>query len=448
MRRTVSSLVAAALIVTACGGAASPTSNPTSSPDLGSPAPQGSSQASGAAFDWRRFDGQEIRIVATQNPWQAAFEPLVPEFEKLTGITVKFESLPEEQFRQRLQVELTARSTDIDGFMTGVLQDGARFAKAGWYEDLKPYPENSAITSPDYGFDKFGAGLIGGHTLDGALIGIPVLTDVEMLYYRKDMLKTAGVEVPTTTQEFEDALPKIETSAGVKAWGSRGKGAAAVTQMSTFLYNFGADWTNETGHAGFNNAEGIAAFDFYGRNLRNHGPAGVSASSWEELMPLFQQRQLAMWNDSSSFLGAVTDPNKSLDVGNIGFARMPAGPAGENNANFPWALAISSLSEKKEATWYFIQWATSAAIVERLQADGVAGARTDAPFPSTVPAEWVDVFRHDLAIARPKLPLVVPVPQVRDAIGAAIVASIGGSDVAAAVAEAAAGFDRAVDAAP
>ena len=448
MRRTLTSLVAAAaLIVTACGNAGTPA---TSSGASGSPVAPSAGQESGppTAFDWKQFEGTEIRIVATQNPWQAAFEPLVPEFEELTGITVNFESLPEEQFRQRVQVELTARSTDIDGFMSAVLQDGPRFTRAGWYEDLTPYPANTAITSPDYGFDNLGAGLIEGHTIDGTLIGIPVLTDVEMIYYRKDMLEAAGVAVPTTIEEFEAALPTIEASAGVKAWGSRGKGAAAVTQLSTFLYNFGADWTDDTGHAGFNNPEGIAAFDFYGRNLREHGPAGVAASSWEELMPLFQQRQLAMWNDSSSFLGSVTDPEDALDVENIGFARMPAGPAGEHNAFFPWALSMSSQSEKKDATWYFIQWATSAEIVEKLQAEGVAGARTDTAFPDSVPSEWVDVFQYDLEIARPKLPLVVPVPEVRDAIGAAIVASIGGEDVAAAVAEAATAFDRAVDAAP
>jgi multiple sugar transport system substrate-binding protein len=404
--------------------------------------------APASSFDWQRFAGQEITIVATQNPWQAALEPLIPEFQELTGMTVNFESLPEQQFRQRLQVELTAGSDDIDGFMTAVLQDGARFTRAGWYEDLAPYPQDPSITSPDYGFTNFGEGLISGHTIDGTLIGMPVLTDVEMLYYRKDLLEAAGVAVPTTLDEFQAALGSLDDpDSGVRAWGSRGKGAAAVTQMSTFLYNFGVDWTDETGHAGFNNPDGVAAFDFYGRNLREHGPVGVAAFSWEELMPLFQQRQLAFWNDSSSFLGQVTDPSASADVENIGFAQMPAGPGGNYNSFFPWALAISSLSQNKAQTWYFIQWATSADIVNRLQAAGVAGARTDTVFPETVPAEWVQVFQANLEIARPKLPVVVPVPEVRDAIGAAIVTSIQGGDVAAAVAQAAQEFDRAVDAA-
>lgn len=164
-------------------------------------------------------------------------------------------------------------------------------------------------------------------------------------------------------------------------------------------------------------------------------------------MPLFQQGQLVFWNDSSAFLGSVIDPEQSADVENIGFARMPVGPGGEYNSFFPWALSMSSLSEKKEATWYFIQWATSQDVVNRLQAEGVAGARTDTSFPDSVPAEWVEVFQYNLEIARPKLPLVVPVAEVRDAIGAAIVNVIGGSDAATEVEQAAQAFDRAVDAA-
>lgn len=52
--------------------------------------------------------------------WQKAIEPMIPEFEELTGIDVEVEQLPEEQSRQRVQVELTASSADLDVFMTSL----------------------------------------------------------------------------------------------------------------------------------------------------------------------------------------------------------------------------------------------------------------------------------------------------------------------------------------
>jgi multiple sugar transport system substrate-binding protein len=214
--------------------------------------------------------------------------------------------------------------------------------------------------------------------------------------------------------------------------------------MSTFLYNFGADWTDADGMAAFNTPEGLEAFEFYGDMLRQYGPPGAASNSWEELLPLFQQRQIAMWNDSSAFLGSIIDPDSAVDIDNIGYARMPVGPGGENNSFFPWALSMSSLSEKKVQAWYFIQWATSPDIVDALQAEGVFGARTSATFPADMPAEWIEVVRYDLEIARPKLPIVIPVAEVRDAIGEVIVTAIEGGDVAAALDRAESTFNQAV----
>lgn len=435
MKRTrlIGLLVVFVLLLAACGD------------DGGETTTSAAATTTAPGFDWRRFEGDSIRLVANQNPWFTAIEPLIPEFEELTGIDVKVESYPEEQFRQRVQVELTAMSSDIDVFMTALFQEGIMYHRAGWYEDLFPYTENASITSPDYDFEDFGQGLIEGHTLDGELIGIPIMTDVEMLYYRKDILEAAGVEVPTTMDEFEAVMAAIDDPEGVRAWGSRGKGSAAVTQMSIFLYNFGADWTDDEGKAAFNTPEGLAAFEFYGDNLREYGPLGVQSMSWEELMALFQQRQLAMWNDSSGFLGKVIDPELAVDVENIGFARMPAGPGGETNSFFPWALGMSSLSEKKEQAWYFIQWATSLEIVNQLQSQGVSACRTSVTFPADRPADWVDAVRYGLEIARPKLPIVIPVAEVRDIIGSVIVTAIEGGDVAAALDSAEAAFNQAVE---
>ena len=42
-------------------------------------------------FDWRQFEGQEIRFLMNQHPFTDFIEPLVPEFEELTGIDVTLE---------------------------------------------------------------------------------------------------------------------------------------------------------------------------------------------------------------------------------------------------------------------------------------------------------------------------------------------------------------------
>jgi multiple sugar transport system substrate-binding protein len=397
-------------------------------------------------FDWKRFDGETIRVVLNQHPWQEAIEPLLPEFTAKTGIKVEVESLPEEQFRQRVRVELTGRSEDLDVFMTAGQNEGALFSRNGWYEDLRPYVDNPSLTSPDYNFEDLSPAIVEGHTFDDQLTAIPVQVEVQMLYYRRDLLQQAGLQVPKTMDELAAAAAKLDQG-GTHGFVARGKGAASITQISTYLYNFGGQWTEEGSQkAAFATPEGVRAFDFYGRLIREHGPQGAVNMSWEEALPLFQQGQAAMYTDASTFLPNVMDPAESKVADKAGFAPMPSGPGGDFQTFNGWAVGMSKFSQKKNPSWMFIQWATSPEVTERTtQEGGIASARQSVEFGDRFPADWVETFQGALGNARPQLPQVGPVPEVRDAIGTAVVASIQGKPVEPAVKASAEQFDQIVE---
>lgn len=52
--------------------------------------------------------------------------------------------------------------------------------------------------------------LAAGYALDGKVLGIPMTAGYEYIYYWKDMFKEAGVEVPTTWTEFEQAAKTLQ----------------------------------------------------------------------------------------------------------------------------------------------------------------------------------------------------------------------------------------------
>lgn len=426
--------LAGALVLSACGGGGSEESSGGAS----------DAEASGE-FDWKRYDGAEIRVTSLQFPWQAAIDERVGEFEELTGITVELEALPEEQFRQRLQVELTAGSGDIDVFATSPQNDAARFVQLGWYEDLNPLLDNPSLTSPDYDFSDFGEGLIESQTFDGALVSLPTVVETQIFFYRPSVLEQFGLSVPTTMDELGEAAATIQAGSEIIPWATRGKRAAAVTQIASFIYNYGAEFIDDEGNAAFNTPEGVEAFDVYGTLLRDYGPAGSANNSWEELLALFQQGQVAMWADNSGQVASVLDPEVSTVSDDVEFAPMPGGPAGDTQTFFGWSAAISAQSDNVGPSWLFLQWATSPEMVEELQVEAdVVGGRESAQFADDTSASFVEAFQSSLARSRSQLPQVIPVPEVRDAIGQAIVVSIEGGDVASAVATAAEEFDRIV----
>jgi multiple sugar transport system substrate-binding protein len=113
---------------------------------------------------------------------------------------------------------------------------------------------------------------------------VPLVTEWQVLYYRKDLLKQAGLKVPTNFDELEAAAKKLNTES-VAGFASRGKGAAAVTQMSSYIFNYGGQYLDK-GTAVFNSKPALDATRFYGRLLGNYGPKGVTSMSWENIMPL------------------------------------------------------------------------------------------------------------------------------------------------------------------
>ena len=61
-------------------------------------------------FNWKRFQGKELYLLLTKHPCIDVLEKNIPEFESLSGMKVKWETLPEIQARQKMTVEMTAGS--------------------------------------------------------------------------------------------------------------------------------------------------------------------------------------------------------------------------------------------------------------------------------------------------------------------------------------------------
>src|SRR5437016_2805947 len=71
-------------------------------------------------FTWKRFQGKELFLLLTKHPFIDVLEKNIPEFESLSGMKVKWETLPEIQARQKMTVEMTANSGGIDAFFTSL----------------------------------------------------------------------------------------------------------------------------------------------------------------------------------------------------------------------------------------------------------------------------------------------------------------------------------------
>ena len=291
---------------------------------------------------------KEIRVLLANHPYGELLKSVIPEFEKQAGVKVNVDSLQESQLTTKLTTEFATRSSSVDVFMTRPLQEGKMFNKNGWYEPL------ASMDFSDYPKNVMSVAAAG-----SAPYLVPLVTEWQVLYYRKDLFQAAGLKVPTNFTELEETAKKLNSDS-VAGIASRGKSAAAVTQLSSYVYNFGGSYLDK-GVAVFDAPPAVEAMRYYGKILGNYGPKGVTSMSWENIMPLFQAGKIAMWTDASVFYGQIVDPAKTqVPAENVGIANMPAGP--KTNSPFivtSWGIAVAKQSKNKEMALNFLDWATS-----------------------------------------------------------------------------------------
>src|SRR5438094_423723 len=136
-------------------------------------------------FNWKRCSGKELFLLLTKHPWIDVLEKNIPEFESLSGMKVKWETLPEIQARQKLTVEMTGGASGIDAFFTSLHVEKKRFWKAGWYHPLNRFLEDRELTSPDFDWSDFTPGARAGATQrDGSISALPAFIDANAVFYQ------------------------------------------------------------------------------------------------------------------------------------------------------------------------------------------------------------------------------------------------------------------------
>lgn len=392
---------------------------------------------------------KELQITLANHPWSETIQKLLPDFEKESGLKVKVTQLGEDQLSDQYNVKLNSGTSDLDVLMYRPLQEGKLFAQNGWLMDITEKVKGSA----DYDWDDYQSGPVEATTFQDKVVGVPLTTERECLYYRKDILEELGATAPPDTlDELFDLAQKAKTAdrAGFVARTGR---SAAVTQFSSYLYSYGGDFHDAEGKtATLDTPEAKAAYDMYSKLIREAGPANVSTDmSWPEAMAIFTQGNAAFYTEADVLYGNATDPAKSTVSDKVGFAPFPSGPAGRKPFNIPsWGLAINEKSKNKENAWKFIEWATSKELTLENQKNGLMSARSSAwndaagtaGFPEDLAAAISENAKEGVGHDRP---LVVQVAQAREMVGQPIVDGITGKDLDASISKAQADFQKFLD---
>ncbi len=394
--------------------------------------------AAWAGVDYKKFAGTKLEANLIKGPRGDLLQRHAKEFTELTGILIESETIPEQQQRQKAVIELASGKPSFDVMHLSYHVQKRQFEKAGWLADLSPFMKDPNLTAPDLAESDFSAaGLAYAKNDKGQMLSLPWSVDYFILYYNKEIFEKNKVQVPKTLDEMNELAVKLtDEKAGIHGYVGRGLKNANMTLWTNYFLNYGGEFLDAKGNILTDGPEAIEATKCYVRSNKS-SPPGVAGFNWMEALASFAQGRAAMWVDGVGWAPGVENPNSSRIVGKVGYAMVPAGPKGSYSATYGDGIGIPAASTKKEAAYLYCQWAVSKQMGSRLlQAGGGVPFRNsvlnDAETRAGVklPKEWLEAVIGAGKISKLGLPVVIPVAEFRDLVGAAVTATLSGADPA------------------
>jgi multiple sugar transport system substrate-binding protein len=346
------------------------------------------------------YDGVTINILTRPGPVIAGrLVERGKEFEAATGAKVVVSEVPFAEIFQKIQTDWTSGTNSID---MGVFAAGwgVELAAAGLLEDLDPYvAKDSKLDPADIApyFRDFGQ-KIGGKTMLLMVDG-----DFQMVYYRTDVLKDAGLEPPKTWEEYIDVASKINgkdmNGDGVADFGScifKKRNAQSYFAIQTVAAPFvqalgtsqGFHFDNATMKPIVNNEAWKKAFELY-KETGKYGPPEELNMDIGDIRALFKAGRCGLvidWGDPGPlqieadakpingklFALAAVGSKEVLDRSTgklvpVTKDNAPNAVDGINYAPFAafggWAGAINAKADpkKKQAAYDFLSYMNQAA---------------------------------------------------------------------------------------
>ncbi len=341
---------------------------------------EGSAAKVVSGFDWQRYSGSSIRVFATDDGTHIkTVQKLISKFEALTGIDVEVEVLDYTSYRNREPVELIGKSTTYDVMQSMPVVEGRKFYASGWYEDLATYLNDPNMTDPGFDWKDFFPAARAQAKVQDHVIVVPYEAQTIHLWYRKDIFRQSGLEPPNTFDELLNTAAKLhDPSNDFYGMSIRGASYQATTTFCPFLYGYGGSWLDAQGNPAIATKQAVDAFHFYGQLGSKYGPPGAPSINWSHTLEFMKQAKLAMAMEINIFISQLEDPSQSKVAGKMGYAMVPAGPAGRKPFFAGWAWMINPYSKNKGAAWYFIQYMASKQVFHDLQVLGHPTPRTSA----------------------------------------------------------------------
>lgn len=289
--------------------------------------------------------------------WESTgvMDEVLAEFEQENNVDIKYTQQSHKEYRERVQTAIAS----------GKGPDVFRF-HASWVPmmktELSPLPEK--IMSPTDFAAAFYPIATTQLTLNGKLIGIPLMYEGLGLYYNTDVFSVANKTVPQDWEELKNTAVDLTIKSGTQI--TRGGIALGTTEnvehfsdiIGLMMLQNGADPADPTSEAG---QDALAFYTSFAKTLQ----------VWDQTLPsatvAFARGDVAMMIAPSWRVHEIKSQNPQL---NFAIAPVPQLPSSERVAWASyWAEGVSAQSKNKEISWKLIEYLSSEEVQKKMYSE-------------------------------------------------------------------------------
>lgn len=295
--------------------------------------------------------GEKVEL--TMGSWRtddvAQMEALLAKYTELNpNVTIKFQPTNPPDYNATLRLQLDG-GTGPDLMYARSYATGTELFEAGYFADCTDIPGL---------MDNFSAeNLAPWQTADGKMFAVPFAAVSHGVYYNKDIFKAAGVEIPTTWEEFITVCKTLKE----KGYTPLANGLADEWDiLETFFlgmvpnYIGGAEGRKayESGEKKLNDEAFVKAYTDIA-SVAPYLPEGFEAVTYNDSQILFNTEGAAMFVDGSWTLGVYKDATFDWGI----FA-LPAPAGGKTAICFhpDMAITMNAATKYPEEAKAFLAW--------------------------------------------------------------------------------------------
>lgn len=305
----------------------------------------------------------QITILINQSPWLAGFEALVEAYVAETGNQVELNVTPFPGMLQRSRNAVTAGESEFDLINLNE-QWYSLFYAGGLVTPILDIDPDFTLDPEviEYAYATRWDPEVGYSTEDGALYGLPINGNIQLLFYRADLFKEAGLSAPTTWDEVEAAAQALHNPPSRVGLVTRT--APTDWEFQSYLRGYGASVIelDDDGRwrVGIADDAAVEALERYIQLNRDYGPANFASVSQAEALSLMQSGRAAMAHVVGAAAPNFENPEQSSVLGLVQATIVP-GPTADDRATMSgiWVMGIpQNLPDaRKQAALEFMRWA-------------------------------------------------------------------------------------------